>query len=78
MYAKKEKIYPAYVSKHNSNREKLVGFSALLKGITPKHKGYFYCLNYLHFFRTKNKLESRKRVCQNRDFYNVFLMPLRH
>ena len=24
MYAKKEKIYPAYVSKHNSNREKQV------------------------------------------------------
>ena len=24
LYAKKEKIYPAYVSKHNSNREKKV------------------------------------------------------
>ena len=24
MYAKKEKIYPAYVSKHNSNGEKQV------------------------------------------------------
>ena len=24
LYAKKEKIYPAYVSKHNSNREKQV------------------------------------------------------
>ena len=26
LYAKKEKIYPAYVSKHNSNREKQVLF----------------------------------------------------
>ena len=26
LYAKKEKIYPAYVSKHNSNREKQVIF----------------------------------------------------
>ena len=24
MYAKKEKIYPAYASKHNSNREKKI------------------------------------------------------
>ena len=24
LYAKKEKIYPAYLSKHNSNREKQV------------------------------------------------------
>ena len=24
LYAKKEKIYPTYVSKHNSNREKQV------------------------------------------------------
>ena len=51
--------------------------SALLKGITPKHKGYFYCLNYLHCFRTKNKLELRKIVCENRDFCNVFFVPLR-
>ena len=26
LYAKKEKIYPAYVSKHNANREKQVTF----------------------------------------------------
>ena len=26
LHAKKEKIYPAYVSKHNSNREKQVIF----------------------------------------------------
>ena len=26
--------------------------SALLHGITSKHKGDFYCLNCLHFFRT--------------------------
>ena len=26
LYAKKEKLYPAYVSEHNSNREKQVSF----------------------------------------------------
>ena len=86
MYAKKEKIYPAYVSKNNSNREKRVillmipngekreakckgrwhylavkKLSALLRGITSKNNGDFYCLNLLHFFRTKNKLELHKK-----------------
>ena len=32
--------------------------SALLHGITSKREGDFYCLNYLHYFRTKNKLKS--------------------
>ena len=42
--------------------------SALLKGITSKNNGDFYCLNYLHSFRTKSKLESHKNVCKNKDF----------
>ena len=36
--------------------------SALLKVITSKHDGDFYCLNCLHLFRTKNKLESKKSM----------------
>ena len=32
MYAKKEKIYPTYVSKHNSNREKQVILLMILDG----------------------------------------------
>ena len=31
-------------------------------------------MNCLHSFRTKNKLESHKRLCENEDFYNV-IMP---
>ena len=48
--------------------------SALLKGITSKHKGVFYCLNCLHYFRRKNKLESHKRVCKNKDFGNIIML----
>ena len=34
-----------------------------------------YCLNYcLHFFRTKNKLESHKKLCKSKNFCNV-IMP---
>ena len=35
-------------------------FSALLRTITFKNNGDFYCLNCLDSFRTKNKLESHK------------------
>ena len=39
-----------------------------------KNNGNFYCLNCLHSFRTKNRLESHKRVCENKDFGNI-IMP---
>ena len=48
--------------------------SVLLRGITSKHYGDFCCLNYLHSFTTKNKIESHKKVCENKEFYNV-IMP---
>ena len=43
---------------------------ALLRKIT-KNNINFNCLNCLHSFRTKNKLESYKRAFENRDFCNV-------
>ena len=48
--------------------------SALLRWITLKANADFCCLNCLHSFRTKNKLESHKRVCEKKDFSNV-IMP---
>ena len=90
---KKIYIYPAYVSKTNSNREKQLiilmipnwekreatskgqwnylavkKLSALLRGITSKNNSGFYCLNCLHSFRTKNKLESNKEYLKVKIF----------
>ena len=50
--------------------------SPLLRGITSKHHGDFYCLNCLHTFAIENKLESQKNVRDNKDkdFCNV-IMP---
>ena len=90
LYAKNEKIYPTYVSKHNSKREKqfillmipkkerwhyiaVKRLSALLTGITSKNNGNFYCLNCFHLFRTKNKLEPHRKVCENKDFCRVVM-----
>ena len=90
MFGMLKKIYPAYVSKYNSNREKQVIFlmnlngegwhylvikklSALLRGITSKYNGNFYCLSCLHSFARKNKLELQKK-CEKKDFCNI-VMP---
>ena len=48
--------------------------SVLLRGITSKHHGYFYCLNCLHSFATENKRESHKNVCENKDFSNAVML----
>ena len=32
----------------------------LLRGITPKHQGDFYCLNYLNSLRTEKKFIKTK------------------
>ena len=47
---------------------------ALLRGVTSKNNGDFYCLNCLHSCRTKDKLELHKKVCQNKNNFNV-IMP---
>ena len=49
-------------------RSKTTAVSALLMGITSKHKGDFYCLNCLNFFKTKSTLQSHKKVCESKDF----------
>ena len=42
--------------------------SALLKGITSKHKGDSYCLNCFHSYRTKEALEKHMKVCEDKDY----------
>ena len=43
----------------------------LLKGITSTHEKDFYCLNCFQSYITKNKLESHKKICENRDYCHV-------
>ena len=47
---------------------------ALLRGLTSKNTGDFYCLDFLHSFGTKSKFYSHKRVCENKDFCNVIML----
>ena len=48
--------------------------SGLLTGITSNHKEDFYCLNCFHSYRTKNKLEAHKKICENRDYCRVEML----
>ena len=43
----------------------------LLRGITSTHKEDFYCLNCFRSYRTRNKLEAHKKICENHDYCNV-------
>ena len=45
--------------------------SRLLRGITSNHKEDFYCLNCFHCYRTENKLEGHKKICENHDYCHV-------
>ena len=33
-----------------------------------------YCLNCLHSFRTKKKLESHEQACENKDICNLIML----
>ena len=45
--------------------------SGLLRGVTGNNNGDFYCLNCFHAYRTENKLEKHKKICENHDYCHV-------
>ena len=47
--------------------------SALLRGITSKHYGGFYCLKCFHYFRNEKKLKAHEEACKNKDFCGIVL-----
>ena len=50
----------------------LVMKNCIIKRIKSKHDGGFYCFNWLHSFRTKNKFKLHKKVCENKDLVRPF------
>ena len=42
--------------------------SGLLTGVTSNHKEDFYCLNCFHSYKTKNKLDVHKKICENHEY----------
>ena len=42
--------------------------SGLLRRITSKYEGGYYCLNCFHACSTKDKLKKHKDVCENHNY----------
>ena len=49
----------------------LKNLPGLLRGIISTHKEDFYCLNCFRSYRTRNKLELHKKICENYDYCNA-------
>ena len=45
--------------------------SRLLRGITSNYDGDYYCLNCFHSYRTENKLNAHKKICENNEYCNI-------
>ena len=45
--------------------------SRLLRGISSNHNSHYYCLNCFHSYRTENKLNVHKKICENHDYCNI-------
>ena len=58
---------------HGENWHYLVvkNLSRLLRGISSNHDGDYYCLNCFHSYRTENKLNAHKKICENHDYCNI-------
>ena len=61
------------ITDNNNNWHYLAvkSISGLLKGITSKHKGDFYCLNCFYLCITEKKLKKHERICKDHDFCHV-------
>ena len=45
--------------------------SRLLRGISSNHNSDYYCLNCFHSYRTENKLNVHKKICENLEYCNI-------
>ena len=52
--------------------------SALLEGITSKHKGDSYCLNCFHLYRAKESLVKHTKVCEDKDYCYIEMPKKAH
>ena len=48
--------------------------SALLRGVTSNHNGYFCCLNCFHSYSTEKELKKHEKVCNDHDYCYVEML----
>ena len=59
---------------HYPSVKKTITITLKIMVINIKNNGNFSCLNYLHSFKLKNKLESHQKVCENKDSCYVAML----
>ena len=64
----KQVILLMIINNQNWHYLVLKNLPGLLRGITSTHKEDFYCLNCFHSYRTENKPETHKKICENHDY----------
>ena len=47
---------------------------ALFRGITGHKNAEFYCLSCFQSYTTENKLKKYKNVCENHDYFYVYVI----
>ena len=45
--------------------------SGLLRGISSNDNNDYYCLNCFQSYKTENKLNVHKKICENNKYYNI-------
>ena len=45
--------------------------SKLLRGVSSNHNSDYYCLNCFQSYRTENKLNVHKKICENHEYCNI-------
>ena len=78
-YPRKEKVFPAHVSKHNSNHEKQViilyyskKITGMIKRNSVKKRNWFLLSELPSFFGTENKRKQTKHY-ENRYSHILFM-----
>ena len=76
-----KKVEIAYKSKYNLIRDKQIILLMIsngenwhylvVKNLSNNHDGDYYCLNCFHSYRTENKLNAHKKICENHDYCNI-------
>ena len=60
--------------KPSASRPLLPSYILNVWSLASNHDGNFYCLNYLHSFRTDNALKKQEGLCDNNDYCSVEML----
>ena len=63
----KQVIFLMITSSEKWHYAAVIRLSGLLRAVRGNNNGDFYCLNCFHAYRTKNELETHKKIYENHD-----------